>query len=252
MSDQEYGLGYIQSPPDERDYLLPLTAPSEPLPLKFNALDISGPLPILDQGKTPQCVAYASSAMKMFQEKRDENKVLGFDCKWLYNECKKIDGYPDEDGTSVRAAMTVLKKQGLKLLNRPDSDPARRKIAAYYKVPTDVHSLKLALRQYGPIVTGTIWFKAWFKPVDGILPKPDQIAGGHATDWVGWDDTILTPVGIGGFLAVNSWSEKWGLGGRFVVPYPFVRYLDEAYKAVDVIDGEEEKKEANRYSRIAF
>lgn len=238
IQNKDFGLGYIESPKDDRDYLLPLAAPAEPLPLVYSAYDKSGPLPILNQRKTPHCVAYACSTMKTYQEKLDEGKILSFDTAWLYQECKKIDGYPDVEGTFVRAAMSVLKNKGLPLSNRLGTGAQYHKIAAYYRVPTDLHSIKLAIYQYGPVVAGIQWYESWFKPVNGVLPRPDKKAGGHSTEWFGWDDTKVTPLGIGAIQAQNSWTMQWGDNGIFYIPYQMLRPI-EIFKAADILgDGE--------------
>lgn len=238
------GLGYIESPKDDRDYILPLAAPSEPLPLVFSALEKTGPIPVLNQGKTSECVAYSGASLKTWEELLDSKKLLAFDTGWLYRECKRVDGFPEEDGTTVRAAMSVLKNKGVPLANRFGYGADRHKIAAYYRVPVDIYSLKLAIYQYGPIVTGSVWFESWLRPYSnglykGVLPKPVTKVGGHATIWYGWNDKLITPEGLGGFMGQSSWGDKWGVHGAFMVPYGYAKFCKEAFKAVDLLLGDE-------------
>lgn len=61
-----------------------------------------------DQGSEGACVGFASSrCMSLLNRRR-------YDARWLYREAQQVDEWPGEDydGTSVRAAMDVLRKQG--------------------------------------------------------------------------------------------------------------------------------------------
>ena len=72
-----YGLGALPDPPDERDYPLSALYASEGLtasvvlPASYTA---PGMPPVLDQHATPMCVAYSSSAMKAWQDRRDQER----------------------------------------------------------------------------------------------------------------------------------------------------------------------------------
>jgi hypothetical protein len=77
-----YGLGALPDPPDERDYPLSalyaaegLTA-SVVLPTSYAA---PGMPPVLDQHSGPMCVASSSSAMKAWQDRRDQERFFDFD-----------------------------------------------------------------------------------------------------------------------------------------------------------------------------
>lgn len=62
-----------------------------------------------DQGSEGACVGFASSrAMSLLNRKR-------YDARWLYKQAQLIDDWdetPPEEGTSVRAAMDILRKVG--------------------------------------------------------------------------------------------------------------------------------------------
>jgi hypothetical protein len=70
-----YGLGPLPDEPDERDY--PLSAlyaaegltPTTALPVTYAA---PGMPPVLDQHATPMCAAHSSSALKAWQDRRDQ------------------------------------------------------------------------------------------------------------------------------------------------------------------------------------
>jgi len=77
-----FGLGALPDAPDERDYPLSalyaaegLTA-SVTLPASYTA---PGMPPVLDQHATPMCVAYSSSAVKAWQDRRDQERFFDFD-----------------------------------------------------------------------------------------------------------------------------------------------------------------------------
>ena len=61
-----------------------------------------------NQGQEGACVGFAASrAMTLLNRKR-------YDARWLYREAQRVDEWPGEDysGTSVRAAMDVLRRVG--------------------------------------------------------------------------------------------------------------------------------------------
>jgi hypothetical protein len=63
-----------------------------------------------DQGQEGACVGFGSARMMSLLNRRR------YDARWLYHEAQKMDEWPGEDydGTSVRAAMDVLRTEGLK------------------------------------------------------------------------------------------------------------------------------------------
>jgi hypothetical protein len=228
-----YGLGLIKSPPDARDFKitdLPLEL-AETLPPRYLAWkNVTAPV-VLDQGTTPQCVAYSNSATRQFQEYLDKGVRFDFDEPWFYAQCKAIDGIPNSPGTYVRAAMKVLKNKGFSTVGTNGADAGRHKISAYYSVPVTPVDIKRALKTYGPVQIGSRWFKSWFRPMlGGRLPYPVQEIGGHATTIWGYDDIL------GVFYCRNSWGSSWGWRGDFLLPYEYTRYVFEAWKTVDLPD----------------
>lgn len=74
-----------------------------------------------NQGKQGACVGFGSSRMMSLLNRKK------YDAKWLWNEAKKIDEWADtnpgdDNGTSVRAAMDVLRLQGHVRSNRTTPD----------------------------------------------------------------------------------------------------------------------------------
>jgi C1A family cysteine protease len=130
--------------------------------------------------------------------------------------------------------MTILKNKGQAIVGNAAA-AVKNRISAYYAIPINVESLKRAIFTYGGIVVAAPWANSYFKPgANGVLPKPDTLAGGHAFYVVGWNDTLKV------FICINSWSLPWGYQGRgvFFLPYSVVSDpnwgLWEAWKAVDL------------------
>jgi len=203
--------GRIKDPEDTRDFLYRATV--QPVALAKPAVAYRNIYlgPILNQGHTPHCVAYASTSSKNRQE-RIETGVFKFAAteteyapgqnaaaEWLYAECKKIDGSPG-DGTYARAALTVLSNQGL-----PDKDGKSYKIGSYSRL-TSVNQIMEAVQYHGP--------------VNGRIPDPNNdLIGGHEILVVGYRDKTTLPVETQGLWIKNSWGSSWGAKGFARLPF---------------------------------
>jgi hypothetical protein len=220
-----YGLGALPDPPDERDY--PVSALYEAegltatvaLPASYAA---PGMPPVLDQHATPMCVAYSSSAMKAWQDKRDQERLFDFDEPRFFRE---IGG--TANGAYVRDAMDRMRAVGYPVAG--SGDAGHHKIAAYYAVPRDPAAIKAAIHDLGPVVLSTPWHQSWFRPrADGTLPAPDAVVGGHAIVAYGWDAR--------GLRLRNSWGSDWGVAGDCWMPEEYVAHINGAWKAADAIE----------------
>jgi Bacterial SH3 domain len=220
-----YGLGALPDPPDPRDY--PVSAlyaaegiePTAALPASYAA---PGMPPVLDQHATPMCVAYSSSAMKAWQDRRDQERLFDFDEPRFFRE---IGG--TANGAYVRDAMDRMRTAGYPVTG--SGDAGHHRIAAYYAVPRDPAAIKAAIHDLGPVVVSTPWHQSWFRPrADGTLPAPDAAVGGHAIVAYGWDQR--------GLRLRNSWGPGWGVGGDCWMPDAYVPRVNGAWKAVDAIE----------------
>lgn len=256
--------GLIQSPPDHRDYIygqmVPLRAT---FPSKFS-LESGFVTPIHNQGKFGTCVGHAAAAVKEWQEARNyPSRIMELSPLFVYEECKKRDGIPDQEGTYPRTAMAVLKDLGIckessfpysllqdaKQLPRPSesaySEAKEFVVGAYARIQT-LEEIKQAIMRDGPVLAGIIVFENFLDPEPGgFIPMPGSYRsiGGHAITVVGWDDE-LTHKGLKGFLrARNSWGADWGDRGYCWIPYDFfhcraelgIPYWIESWSSVDVI-----------------
>lgn len=237
--------GCLRDKMDERDYLMRAYLPILKLPAKVDhTREMS---PVRDQGDEGTCVGFASTVgMKEYQENKDYNKIVNLSPRFLYNECKKIDGIPG-DGTTIRTAMKVLKKWGVcqekywpykpHQLDKPRSgakDDARKFTVFTYARVLNLDELRMNLAQKGPGVIGVQVFKGMMDAKKGLVPMPkkgESSIGGHAICPVGYDDQKAL------MKFKNSWSESWGDKGYGYLPYEYIKkYMMDAWSSVDIED----------------
>jgi hypothetical protein len=223
MTD-EYGLGCLPSPDDDRDFPVEtiLRSTSAPLPVSFGIKPVP---PVLNQGSLPHCVAYSSAGRKMWEERLDEGRWLSFDTAWLYRRCKALDGNTTP-GTTLRSALRVLAAEGIRATG--ESNPKAHRIAAYYRVPKDATVVRRTIAQSGPVLLAIPWYRSWFHTrAGGLLPSPDVLVGGHAVLATGWDNRR-------GLLLRNSWGRQWGSLGNFWLPFAYLARAYELWRCIDV------------------
>ena len=205
--ESKFNPGAIESPVDNRDIALSLVQPQIELRELPEAYLIPYNLRISDQNGFPHCVGYSSATMKEEKERREKLPV-DFDGDWIYNECKKIDGYSGK-GTYLRVAMKVLKNIGAKPLG--DSNADNYKIGAYAKLDNiSIEGLKKAIAENGTIM---VLFKGtnagWSRSLKGYIrpPKTGERIWGHAVTLIGWNKDYI--------IGQNSWGKDWGDDGLF-------------------------------------
>lgn len=226
MTDELHpGLGWIESPPDERDWpinaLYAATGIETPAVLPA-AYHVPAPLyPVVDQGSSPMCVAYSAAGEQGWYDLRDTGLSL-FDEGLFFSQ---IGG--SSNGAVIRDALDARLSKGYPVAGHPEL-AGQHRIAAYYSVPVTQADLCGAIASFGPLVIGTPWASSWFHPVDGVLPPFDRAVGGHAILAVGWDAT--------GLRLRNSWGADWGDQGEAMLPWGELGRVREAWKAVDVVE----------------
>jgi len=201
--------------------------PAAAFPASFRV----GTMPsVLNQGTTPQCVAFSGSAIKGHEDRLDQGEFFNFDEAKFFGE---IGGGPN--GAYISNALARVKNYGYPVVSV--GQEGQHKAAAYYSVPLTVADLKAAITAFGPLWCIGEWKNSWFRPgANGVLPAPSTVAGGHATVMYGWDDAL------GGFRFRNSWGAGWGASGDFILPYKYLTaaanggYLWGAWKLTDAIE----------------
>jgi len=175
----------------------------------------------LNQGNTPQCVAYAG--IQWLFAAPIENKVSQWleDPSKLYVLCQKDDGIthhknPKNDGTSVGGLFQALKKEEfvkeyLWAGNSFIED-------FHYKGTELVDSTISHVLSVGPVVVGSPWLYSMDEDLSNGFLDVDYsfgVRGGHAYLIRGVDLDKRCPDGSqGAFRIMNSWGEAWGLGGE--------------------------------------
>ena len=239
-------LGCIKDKFDGRDYLMRAYLPSVKLSGK---VDYTSKLsPVRQQGNEGTCVGFAAATgMKEYQEKIDYKKLVLLSPRFVYNECKKIDGMPEEEGTTIRIAMKVLKTRGVCREKfwpylPQQIDKARRgavtnakkfRVISYARI-LNLNELRSSIYSQGPCVIGIECFNGIFDTTTGLVPMPrknENTLGGHAICAVGYDDKkkLIT--------FKNSWSAKWGRKGYGYLHYAYIEsYMIDAWSSVDIED----------------
>lgn len=208
--------GWVPSPVDYRD--VPASAlftSDSPIPATYQE-----PFPLFQkqQGSNPFCVGESGSTLLEYDKQKAGLLDIEFDGAWLYNECKKIDGIPNVQGTYYRAALSVLKNKGCKPVNGTDADAANYKIAAYVQVDDmSFDGLKRAIFTFGTIMMGFhIYSNGSWQNAYITIPAGSTIVAGHATVGRGYNDQYI--------IGKNSWGPYWGDNGNFYVPANYLPY----------------------------
>jgi hypothetical protein len=184
--------------------------------------------PVLNQGSTPQCVAFSSAGLKGTEDRIDQGQFFDWDTGKFF---ASIGGGPN--GAITRDAFKAMLASGypVKVVGQAD----QHKIAAYYFVEPNLAEVQAALMAFGPLVFGMTWLNSMFSPKSGVLTvdQSSGVAGGHAILCVGW--TVIN--GETHLVLRNSWGTSWGVNGEAYLPASALPELvDEIWKAVDVIE----------------
>lgn len=238
--------GCIKDKFDDRDYLMRAYLPVIKLPKRIDYTQKMSP--VRDQGDEGVCVGFAVAAgMKEYQERLDYKKFVELSPRFVYSESKKIDGMPKGEGTTIRAAMKVLKGSGVcqerfwpysahqtdKPKKGVNPDAKRFRVLTYARI-LHLDELRMSLATKGPCVIGVEVFNGMMKTKTGVVPMPkkdEKTLGGHAICCVGYED------GKRVVKFKNSWSAQWGAKGFGYLPYAYIeRYMMDAWSSVDIED----------------
>lgn len=242
-----FSSGYIPDPEDSRDYKISSIFKSY---TTTESVDYSNEMsPVKNQGSKGSCVGFAVSAVLEWQQQQEylkekeagsyytrDKKHYNLSEQWIYHKAKEVDEFPDDtSGTTIRAAMKVVNKQGVppehgweysdNSVGKPEfwagSIAKWNKNKYYYRI-SNVDEMKKVLDTIGPFVMGVYVFIEMYYPENGYVAypsNPNNCYGGHAIAIVGYDDNRKV------FKFKNSWGTGWGDNGYGYLPYSYVRYF---------------------------
>ena len=149
-----------------------------------------------NQGQTSMCAAYTATSWLESLMWRRTGIAKDYDPKQLYEYAKKIDGVPDQDGTTLNAVMEGMIDLGW------CEGCAKKDIIYIY----NDRQLRRALHRYVTALLGLTISSDWYDHRDLVLRSySGSIEGGHAVICTGYND-------VGVFIQ-NSWGTDWGKYG---------------------------------------
>lgn len=222
--DEQHGFGALQDPPDARDITVSEDTLEQiaagPIPPNFR---LPNRPPVLNQGYTPQCVAYSSAADQAFMDRGDFGRFIDFNEARFFSD---IGGGPG--GAYMSSALRWRKDHGYP---EQDSTPstAKHQIASYFTVEMTKGAIQRAIMALGGVLAIGPWWESWSSPVGSraILPNPAGAAYGHAWWAIGWTED-------GYIIGQNSWGTAWGNDGLFLMRWTdFLRVMWDVWKTAD-------------------
>jgi hypothetical protein len=225
---KEYKLNILKSPPDYRDWKVSAIFPKVALP---ETLDYrSDMLPVRDQGSRGSCAAFASAAMKEWQESKDIGLKEYLSPEFIYANREN----PKEEGMYTRDLLEILKEKGVCLESMfpygtsgmPSVEAlmnaSKHKISNYAAVHS-IDEAKTALFLNGPCL---IAFPVYNYTERFWYQYPGQsFLGGHLVLKDGYTKD--------GFIIRNSWDDDWGKGGYCIMPFEDFGRQWEIWSSID-------------------
>lgn len=155
----------------------------------------------LDQGRSSTCVGHGCHQLLRCSPVLNIKNIP--DPYKIYNEAQLIDEWAGEDydGTSVRAGIKYLAKQGY--------------LSSYKWAFDGATAVNHILNVY-PVVIGVDWFEGQMScDKHGFIYPVGRPVGGHCVIAVGCNTLEKCPDGnIGSVTILNSWGTSWGNKGR--------------------------------------
>ena len=195
-----------------------------------------------DQGQEGACVGFGwSECMSILNSIKRYPRL--YDARWLWNEAKKVDEWPDtnpgdDNGTSVRAAGDVLRDEGhVRVFKGVDQPVNLAEGIAENRWATTVDEVRTCIASGVPVVLGVNWYELFDHPTrmrkggEWWIPKDQQlgnIRGGHCICLIGASDS----------REAVRFPNSWGLSYPITwMPYAILnRLLQEDGECTVIVD----------------
>lgn len=199
-------------------------------------------LPVFDQLDIGSCTANMGCYLMAWLEHQQAQQEVTFSRLFLYAATRQIEGTPiaEDSGAEIRSVMKALAKSGTCLekswsYDHPfstepgeaaKSEALDHQALFYYRCGT-LRALCASLVQGFPVGFGFSVPENMMSDEaahTGAVLYPEtgeRFEGGHAVTAWGYDDDKVVGREQGAVLCLNSWSQDWGLGGYFWLPYRF-------------------------------
>lgn len=231
-----FGQGLIASTYDARDYKI---VADKEFPTSFELVTV----PVKNQGGTCSCVAFATSYIIEFHNKKQTENYREFSTEFIYG--LRDVGHMIGTGMMLRNALSILRKYGDCYVEdcpgnneydkametvRAREDELKdlaypHRISSYMRLYGEA-DIKTALTLYGPVLVSMNTYEGWGVGDDDIMHwKKSSKHGRHGVVIYGWNEK--------GWLVQNSWGDKWARDGRFIIPFDFK--FNEAWGVTDEI-----------------
>jgi hypothetical protein len=145
-----------------------------------------------NQGASSMCAAYAMAGCIEWWNWKQYDLVKQIDPKPIYETAKRLDGFPDEEGTTLEAVVRAAFE-----LDLMDIDIASLQVVR-------LEDVKRALHKHGPMLSAFTIHEGWQKAAaDGWIQDSGDVLGGHAVVLTGYSTVELPNY----FSLQNSWGD---------------------------------------------
>jgi hypothetical protein len=231
-----------------------------PLALPPSVNHIPGLNAVQNQGARGTCVGFGSTAMHEYMRFVPQHAKIKLSEEFMYFQCKKLDGHPNDCGTWLLYAVKVLSALGEPLWSMLPYNPNApcnhanaitaqilvnaslyKTQANYFSNARDVNAFKTALSGHNACAAFCIpVFNSWYQSPTVArtgqitMPLPGETSvGGHCMCFVGYQDSAAYPGG-GYFILRNSWGTAWASQNPYGAGYGTIPY---AYIATQGVEG---------------